>query len=167
MYAGSEKEVKAQAGTTGDKAIAGELHHATLLTRCAMQHTLQDTNQVLCTRHVEHSGQGALLQFGIEKEDAYRRCLMHQLMHDDPPEDELLLELLLSSLEVDESSDDDDSSLLLESESSEDDAGFFRFFLSSLAAGSSCLPFLASPGSSSEAPRNLGLYCRKHNASVP
>ncbi len=104
----------------------------------------------------------------FEKEDACRRCLMYQLVQDDAPEDELSLELLLSSLEVDESSDDDDeSSLLLESEFSEDDAGFFRFFLSSLAAASASLPFLASPGSSSEAPRNLGLYCREHNASVP
>ena len=93
---------------------------------------------------------------------------MYQLVQDDAPEDELSLELLLSSLEVDESSDDDDeSSLLLESEFSEDDAGFFRFFLSSLAAASASLPFLALPGSSSEAPRNLGLYCREHNASVP
>ena len=75
---------------------------------------------------------------------------------------ELLL-VLLSSLELDEPSDDDEdeSSLLLESESSEDDAGFFRFFLSSLAAGSPSLPLLASPGSSSEAPRNRGLYCMR------
>ncbi len=86
----------------------------------------------------------------------------------DTPEEELSLELLLllSSLELDESSDDEDepSLLLLESESSVDDAGFFRFFLSCLAADSPSLPLLASPGSSSEAPRNRGLYCMRAEA---
>ena len=82
--------------------------------------------------------------------------------NNDAPEEELSLELLLSSLELDESSDDEDeSSLLLESESSEDNAGFFRFFLSSLADDSLSLPLLASPGSSSEAPKKRGLYCMK------
>ena len=88
---------------------------------------------------------------------------MHEPAQHDTPEEELSLELLLSSLELDESSDDEDepSLLLLEAESSEDDAGFFLFFLSCLAADSPSLPLLASPGSSSEAPRKRGLYCMR------
>ncbi len=86
------------------------------------------------------------------------------------PDDELSLELLLLLLssDDDESSDDDDdelSSLLLlvslESfdEVSEEPSGFLRFFLGSDLAPGSSLPFLASPGSSSDAPRKRGLYC--------
>ena len=91
---------------------------------------------------------------------------MASVARNDAPEEELSLELLLSSLELDESSDDEDeSSLLLESELSEDDADFFLFFLSNLAADSPSLPLLASPGSSSEAPRKRGLYCMRQRAA--
>ena len=60
------------------------------------------------------------------------------------------MELLLLLLE--------DSSLLEESKSSEEDVGFLPlfFFSPGLAAA---LPFSASLGSSSEAPRKRGLYC--------
>ena len=86
------------------------------------------------------------------------------------PDDELSLELLLLlSSDDDESSDDDDddelSSLLLlvslesSDEASEESAGFLRFFLASDLDPGSSLPFLASPGSSSDAPRKRGLYC--------
>ena len=85
------------------------------------------------------------------------------------PDDELSLELLLLLLssDDDESSDDDDelSSLLLlvslesSDELSEEPLGFLRFFLGSDLAPGSSLPFLASPGSSSDAPRKRGLYC--------
>ena len=90
------------------------------------------------------------------------------------PDDELSLELLLLLLssDDDESSDDDDeeedelSSLLLlvslesSDEASEEPAGFLRFFLDSDLDPGSSLPFWASPGSSSDAPRKRGLYCR-------
>ena len=79
--------------------------------------------------------------------------------------------LLLLSSDDDESSEDDDdeelSSLLLllvslESsvEASEEPSGFLRFFLGSDLDPGSSLPFWASPGSSSDAPRKRGLYCR-------
>ena len=90
------------------------------------------------------------------------------------PDDVLSLEeLLLLSSDDDEPSDDDDeeeeeelSSLLLlvllesSDEASEEPAGFLRFFLASDLDPGSSLPFLASPGSSSDAPRKRGLYCR-------
>ena len=84
----------------------------------------------------------------------------HKLWQLRAPEDELSVELLLL-LEVDESSDDEEleeSPLLEESKSSEEDVGFLLllFFSPGLTAA---LPFSASLGSSSEAPRKRGLYC--------